>query len=136
MWLHVRASIHMSKYTMTRQCIVQLGVEEHMQNCENDLGIQWHTGTYWCMWFAEATIWYGYSLCYSNGLVMCTAKEVVYLFTWRLFSIFMLRGIARIFNLGGPSYSIYTIIIIHKYIEYKVINSNISINFRIHYRHT
>ena len=46
------------------------------------------------------------------------------------------RGVVRIFNLGGPSYSIYTIIIIQKYIEYKVINSNISINFLIHYRHT
>ena len=41
----------------------------------------------WCMWFAEVAIWYDYSLCYSSRLVMCTAKEVLYLFTWRLFSI-------------------------------------------------
>ena len=46
-----------------------------------------YNGTYWCMWFAEAVVWYGYSFCYNSGLVMCTAKKVVYLFTWRLFSI-------------------------------------------------
>ena len=50
-------------------------------------------------------------------------------------------GVVRIFNLGGGggerlSYSIYTILIIHKCIEFKVINSNISINYLIHYRHT
>ena len=46
-----------------------------------------YSGTCWCMWFAEVTIWYGY----SSGLVMCTTNEVVYLFTWRLFSILMLH---------------------------------------------
>ena len=56
-------------------------------------------------------------------------------FQWQeLFSAH--RSVVRIFNLGRPSYSIYTIIIIQKYIEYKVINSNISINCLIHYRHT
>ena len=46
-----------------------------------------YSGLCWCMWFAEVAIWYDYSLCYSSRLVMCTAKEVLYLFTWRLFSI-------------------------------------------------
>ena len=50
-----------------------------------------YSGTYWCLWFAEVAVWYGYSLCYSSGLVMCTTKEIVYLFTWRLFSIPMLH---------------------------------------------
>ena len=50
-----------------------------------------NNGVCWCMWFAEAAIWYGYSLCYSSELVMCTAKEVAYLFTWRLFNIPMLH---------------------------------------------
>ena len=50
-----------------------------------------YSGTCWCTWFVEAAVWYGYSLCYSKRLVMCTAKEVVCLFTWRLFSIPMLH---------------------------------------------
>ena len=50
-----------------------------------------YSGTCWCMWFAETAVWYGYNLCYNNGLVMCIVKEVVYLFTWRLFSIPMLH---------------------------------------------
>ena len=45
----------------------------------------------WCMWFTKAAIWYGYSLCYGSRLVMCTTKEVAYLFTWKLFSILMLH---------------------------------------------
>ena len=33
----------MNKDDMTRQCIVQWrGVEEHMENCEHDLVVQWH----------------------------------------------------------------------------------------------
>ena len=50
-----------------------------------------YSGACWCMWFTEAAIWYDYSLCYNNGLVMCTVKEVAYLFTWRLFSILVLH---------------------------------------------
>ena len=50
-----------------------------------------NSGVYWCMWFVEAAIWYGYCLCYNSGLVMCTAKEVAYLFTWRLFNILVLH---------------------------------------------
>ena len=58
----------------------------------NTANMTWlYSGTCWCMWFAEAAVWYGYSLCYSSGLVMSTVKEVVYLFTWRLFSIPMLH---------------------------------------------
>ena len=50
-----------------------------------------YSGTCWCTWFVEAAVWYGYSLCYSGRQVMCTAKEVVCLFTWRLFNIPMLH---------------------------------------------
>ena len=50
-----------------------------------------YSGVYWCMWFVEVAIWYGYNLCYSGRQVMCTAKKVVCLFTWRLFSIPMLH---------------------------------------------
>ena len=50
-----------------------------------------YSGACRCMWFTEVAIWYDYSLCYSNGLVMCIVKEVAYLFTWRLFSILVLH---------------------------------------------
>ena len=50
-----------------------------------------NSGVCWCIWFTKAAVWYGYSLCYNSKLVVCTTKEVAYLFTWRLFSILMLH---------------------------------------------
>ena len=41
MWPYVRVSIHVNKDDMTWQCIVQWGVEKHMQNCEHDLAVRW-----------------------------------------------------------------------------------------------
>ena len=59
--------------------------------CKNANMTWLNSGVCWCMWFAKAAVWYGYSLCYSSGLVMCTTKEVVYLFTWRLFITLVLH---------------------------------------------
>ena len=49
-----------------------------------------NSGICWRMWLAEG-VWYDYNWCYSSGPVMCTAKKVVYLLMWRLFSIPMLH---------------------------------------------
>ena len=59
--------------------------------CKNANMTWLNSGVCWCMWFAKAAVWYGYSLCYNSGLVMYTTKEVAYLFTWRLFSILVLH---------------------------------------------
>ena len=69
-------------------CLDIVLFSEVLRSTSKTLNMTWlYSGTCWCMWFAEAAVWYGYTLCYSRRLVMCTEKEVVCLFTWRLFSI-------------------------------------------------
>ena len=88
MWLYVRVSIQWIKMIWLNSVLFN----EVLSSTCKIANMTWvYSGIYWCMWFAEATIWYGYSLCYNSRLVMCTAKKVVYLFTWRLFSILILH---------------------------------------------
>ena len=88
MWPYVRVSILWIKMIWLDSILFS----EVLRSTCKIVNMTWlYSGACWCIWFTEAAIWYGYSLCYSSGLVIGIVKEVAYLFTWRLFSIHVLH---------------------------------------------